>query len=99
MMLHIINKSPRNNSCFKECLESCTKESSILFIEDGVYACSSLNNNEYHQVQDKNIKLYALKADLQARGLIELKNHNFSIVDDQGFVELTINHHSSQSWY
>ena len=99
MILHIINKSPLTHSCFSECLKFCKDGSSILFIEDGVYANHSLTAQQHQQLETKKINLYVLEADITARGLKQPINSPFGITDDKGFVELIINHHGSQSWY
>ena len=99
MILHTINKSPFNNSSFNECLRLCSAGSSILFIEDGVYAAKA--NTEYAQLveQHTDITFYALAADTQARGLTNALCNNVTVVDDAGFVELSIQHKNVQSWY
>jgi sulfur relay protein TusB/DsrH len=67
-----------------------------LFIEDGVLAvtnsplCQQLINNYPH------IHFYALRADIEARGLTV--HDQVSIIDDEGFVELVVTHDSVQSW-
>lgn len=99
MMLHIINKSPLTNSLLRECLNVCSDDCSILFIEDATFAVLGLPSEYTALIDDKKIKLYALEADLLARGLINKTPDHIRIINDMGFVELTIQHHSSQSWY
>ncbi|MGC1119638.1 MAG: sulfurtransferase complex subunit TusB [Candidatus Methanofastidiosia archaeon] len=53
----------------------------ILFIEDGVYAVTS---DQIHRAEQKGIKMYALKADLEARGI----QSKIPVVDYTGFVDL-----------
>ena len=99
MILHIINKSPLTHSCFNECIAVCSDACSLLFIEDGVYATTHLSNETQNTLKKKNIKLYALEPDIEARGIINKVNEHFTVIDDKEFVELITTHHSSQSWY
>lgn len=99
MILHIINKSPINYSCFNDCLAIASKQCSILFIEDGVYAACTITAQQLTTVREKNIALYCLKPDLAARGIIEKVTDVFSIIEDSDFVELITTHHTSQSWF
>ncbi|MGK0440425.1 MAG: tRNA 2-thiouridine synthesizing protein B [Pseudohongiellaceae bacterium] len=97
MILHIINKSPFTHSCFNECLAVCTDGASILFIEDGVLAVNAIDNHQQQSLSARDITLYVLEADIKARGLS--LGAAFKPVNDEGFVDLTASHHSSQSWF
>ena len=69
-MLHTINKSPFENSSVSSCLSMCAKDSSILFIEDAVISVmKSTKFTEMVENSLKDFKIYALKPDLEARGL------------------------------
>ena len=69
-MLHTINKSPFEKDSLKTCLRYAEKGSSVLFIEDAVYACTKGTIFE-KQISDNhaNISFYVLGPDLEARGL------------------------------
>ncbi len=99
-MLHTINKSPFENSSVSSCLSLCVKDSSILFIEDAVI--SVMKHSKFCSLIEsslKNFKMYALKPDLEARGLsLENVISGVNIVGYEEFVELTIEHDSVQSW-
>ncbi len=99
MILHTVNKSPFNSHCFSECLAFCTAGSSVLLIEDGVYAAQS--GTSYSDVikTRTDIHCYVLAADAIARGIEHRLCENITIVDDAGFVELTTIHRTVQSWY
>ncbi len=99
MILHTVNKSPFASHCFSECLAFCTAGSSVLLIEDGVYAAQ--NGTAYSDVINtrNDIHFYVLSADALARGIEHRLCDNITIVDDAGFVELTTTHHTVQSWY
>ena len=99
MILHTINKSPFQHSCFEECINCCVSSASILLIEDGVYAATAHTKFET-QLQELNaIDVYALAADVKARGLESTLNPHITLIDDAGFVELVTTHSTVQSWY
>lgn len=99
MILHTVNKSPFNDSSFTDCLRFCSKGSSVLLIEDGVYA--GKDNTPYSKLIETHsgIKFYALVADVKARGLSQHLATAITLIDDSEFVELTVTHHSVQSWF
>ena len=99
MILHTVNKSPFNDSSFSDCLKFCSKGSSVLLIEDGVYA--GKDNTPYSQLIDSHseIQFYALIADVKARGLSQHMAPAINLIDDSEFVALAVSHHSVQSWY
>ena len=99
-MLHTINKSPFENSSVSSCLTMCAKDSSILFIEDAVISVmKSTKFSELIENSLKDFKMYALKPDLEARGL-PLNNviEGVEIVGYDKFVDLTTEHDTVQSW-
>ncbi|WP_101757107.1 sulfurtransferase complex subunit TusB [Oceanicoccus sp. KOV_DT_Chl] len=99
MILHTVNKSPFNHSSFEECLRVCSAGSSILLIEDGVYAAK--NHTKYAALieQHSDIRFYALVADIKARGLSDQLSDTVTVIDDVEFVTLSTQHKSVQSWY
>ena len=99
-MLHTINKSPFENSSVSSCLSMCSKNSSILFIEDAVI--SVMKSTKFTKMIEDSLedfKIYALKPDLEARGL-SLNNviEGVEIVGYDKFVDLTTEHDTVQSW-
>ena len=99
-MLHTINKSPFENSTASSCLKLCAKDSSILFIEDGVISVmKSTKFSETIENALKEFKMYVLKPDLEAWGL-PLNNviEGVEIVGYEEFVDLTTEHKTVQSW-
>ena len=99
-MLHTVNKSPFENSSISSCLAMCTNDSSVLFIEDGVI--SVMKSTKFSDLIINSLskfKIYALKQDLEARGL-SLDNviDGVEIVGYDEFVDLTTEHDSVQSW-
>jgi len=94
MILHTVNKSPRN-STLQSCLRVAAKDSAILLIEDGVYA--ALAGTELEGLGDH--KVYALTADVKARGLLDKLSTQIILVDYAGFVALVEQYDCVQSWY
>ena len=96
MILHTVNQS--HSSILASCLRVATDNSSVLLIEDGVYeACISTQSN--WNKANPTIKRYVLREDLDARGLLDKVSSHFTIVDYAGFVKLSTEHHSIQSWF
>lgn len=93
-MLHIISKSPFNHNAFETCLRLASPNCDILLIEDGIFALISpllitaLKQHEF----------YALRSDLQARGMLTQVHHKITVIDYHGFVDLTVKHPKIQTW-
>ena len=99
-MLHTINKSPFEKDSLKTCLRYAEKGSSVLFIEDAVYACTRGTIFE-KQISDNhgNISFYVLGPDLEARGLDNSNlTNNIEIIDYKGFVKLVADNEKTQNW-
>ena len=99
-VLHIVNKSPYDRNSLDACLRLAKADSAILLIEDGIYA---VQNNAAAAEQIKAAmnrhRIYALRPDLQARGISEDSMiDGISLVDYDGFVELTTEYDKLQSW-
>jgi tRNA 2-thiouridine synthesizing protein B len=99
-VLHIVNKSPFERNSLDTCLRLAKADSAILLIEDGIYAARK-NTAAADKLQQAlgNHPVYALAADLQARG-VNTDNiiDGISLVDYDGFVKLTTEYDKSQSW-
>lgn len=98
-MLHIINKSPLQNSALDSCLRVAKAGGEILLIEDAVYAATAGSACE-GKIRDAmaNFKVYVLQPDLAARGLADRLLDGVNAVDYGGFVELTVANSNCQSW-
>ena len=92
-MLHIINQSPFESRALASCLRLAESNSAILLIENAVVAAVSpvISGLTLFTV-------YALKSDLQARGLLDKVAMLIQVTDYNGFVELTVQHSRIQSW-
>ncbi|MBF0218917.1 MAG: sulfurtransferase complex subunit TusB [Gammaproteobacteria bacterium] len=98
-MLHIINKSPFEKNSLMSCF-ACAKEgSAILLIEDGVYGviANSSIAADIKAAMAKN-SIYALSADVNARGIADKVMDGITLIDYNGFVDLTCDHEKLQSW-
>ena len=98
-MLHIVNKSPFERNSLESCLRLASKGSAVLLIEDGVYGATKGSNVE-GKVQGAmaDLKVYALDADLQARGMADRVLDGVTVVDYGSFVDLVAEHTNCQSW-
>lgn len=100
-MLHIVNKSPLQTKTLDSCLRVAghNKEDAILLVEDAVYAATQGNvvANEVAQ-RAQAMRVYALRPDLEARGMHEKVIEGINLVDYGGFVDLVAEHSSVQSW-
>ena len=69
-MLHTVNKSPFQNNSLENCLRVARKGDVILLLEDGVYAASAgTAKSSLIEQAVKQYSVYAIDADLKARGL------------------------------
>jgi len=98
-MLHTVNKSPFGNSALEACLNHAKPGSAVLLIEDGVYAATT-GTAVAERLQDaiKSTPIYALKADVEARGMQNRLLEGIKLVDYSGFVDLVAEHNTVQSW-
>jgi tRNA 2-thiouridine synthesizing protein B len=98
-MLHIVNKSPYERSNLTSCLAHAQKGSAVLLIEDAVYAATQGNAAEAAvRKAMPALAVYALGPDLEARGIQANVIDGVKVVDFGGFVDLVVEHRTSQSW-
>lgn len=97
-MLHIVNKSPQDRNSLDTCLATA-QDGALLLIEDGVYAATNGNaaTGKLKQAMGQ-LKVYALKPDLEARGMADRVLDGVNLVDYGGFVDLVTEHATCQSW-
>jgi tRNA 2-thiouridine synthesizing protein B len=98
-MLHIVNKSPYERNALEACLRLARPGSALLLIEDGVYAATRGNVAEAG-LRDAmaRLKVYALRPDLEARGVAARVIDGIELVDYGGFVDLACGQPNCQSW-
>lgn len=99
MLLHTVNKSPFNNSCFNDCLKVCTDGSAILLIEDAVYAAKKGTLTARLITNTESITFYVLEADVNARGIKDELCEKVTLANDEDFVELVSQYDNVVSWY
>ena len=91
-MLYTVNKSPLMFGNLKSALRIAPEGKPILLYEDGVYAAvAGAASEDLIKQALKQHPVYALRADLEARGLTALIE-GIQIVDYAGFVELVEQH-------
>lgn len=97
-MLHIVNKSPLDRNTLQSCLETAT-EGALLLIEDGVYAATKGNAfaGKIAEAMGR-LKIYALRPDLEARGMADRVLEGVTTVGYDGFVDLVAEYRTCQSW-
>lgn len=98
-MLHIVNKSPYERNALEACLRLAQPGSALLLIEDGVYAATRGSAAEASLKEAMaRVKVYALKPDLEARGVAGRVMDGIQLVDYGGFVDLACEQPNCQSW-
>lgn len=87
-MLFTVNKSPFLFRNYESCLQTAPAGAPILLYEDGVYA-AALGTAVEPLTREALAQhpLYALKADIEARGVARLVQ-GVRVIDYAGFVEL-----------
>ena len=97
--LFTINKSPFETNGLATALRFAPAESSILLLEDGVYAAMRSTRWESMLTQHQDKSFYVLLEDLAARGLSpdELTT-TFHPINYAGFVDLAVACDKVQAW-
>ena len=98
-MLHTVNKTPFEHRALESCLKFARPGSAVLLIEDGVYAAAR-DTAVAGRLQEalKSVSIYALKPDVEARGMQNRVMDGVRLVDYGGFVDLVAEYHAVQSW-
>lgn len=98
-MLHIVNKSPLEKTALDSCLRVAQPGSSLLLIEDAVYAATNGNRAaDKLRLAAQRLQVYALAPDLEARGMKDAAMGEVTLVDYAGFVDLVAEHAVVHSW-
>jgi tRNA 2-thiouridine synthesizing protein B len=96
-MLHTVNKSPFQNSSLENCLRVAQQGDVILLLEDGVYAASAgTAKSSLIEQAVKQCMVYAIDADLKARGLANLIKE-VRVASYGDFVDL-VEQHPVHAW-
>ncbi|MBL8348753.1 MAG: sulfurtransferase complex subunit TusB [Burkholderiaceae bacterium] len=98
-MLHIVNKSHAQTRSLESCLRLSRPGQSLLLIEDAVYAATraAAASSGIAEAATR-LKVYALAPDVEARGMAGKLVDGVTAVDYGGFVDLVVEHSTSQSW-
>jgi len=97
-LLHTVNKSPFESNTFDTCLGYAKDGSTVLLIEDGVYAATT-GTSAADKIKDASgVSFAVLGPDLQARGLEGKLADGIKVVDYEGFVNLVAESDSVQAW-
>ena len=94
-ILHTISRSP-SSALLASCASLLRKGDGVLFIEDGIYHCT---DGASLSAIDSQVKLYALREDLMARGLIDKNTAEAETVNYDGFVQLCCEYDKVVSWF
>jgi len=98
-MLHIVNKSPSQTRTLESCLRMAQAGAAVLLIEDGVYAATRGSPAEPQvRAASGRLRFYALRPDLDARGVTAKAMDSVTLVDYTGFVDLVVEHGTPNSW-
>jgi sulfur relay protein TusB/DsrH len=96
-MLYIVNKK---GEVLKDCVERLTSHDVILLIEDAVFAAVKTSPSSVVSTLASDISVYALRADMKARGLDAQRCYErIQYVDYAGFVELVENNKPVRSCF
>ena len=98
MLLHTVNRSFDASDALASCLRSAASGSSLLLIEDGVFAARAAAP-ALAEAARRGIRCFALREDVLARGLDGRIDRAVELVDYKGFVELCAECHAVQAWY
>jgi tRNA 2-thiouridine synthesizing protein B len=92
-MLYMVNKSPLMFGNLRSVLGIAPAGEPILLYEDGVYAAvKGATSEDLVRQALEHRPVYAVRADLEARGLTALVD-GIQVVDYDGFVALVEQHH------
>ena len=99
-MLHTVNKSPFERNTLESCLRTASNGSAVLLFEDGVYAAlAGTDGAAKLAARAGELSLYVLGPDIEARGLGDRPLlDGITVIDYDGFVDLTVDHHAVQAW-
>ncbi len=92
-MLHTVNKSPFIFKNFESCARVAKAEDPIMLYEDGVYA--AMKGTAVEALMKEMIAkhpVFAIRADVKARGIVEKILEGVKLCDYDCFVDLVTQH-------
>lgn len=93
--LHTISRSP-SSALLASCTSLLEKGDGVVFIEDGIYHCT--DSNKLSAIETP-VKLYALREDLIARGMLDRNAAKAEAINYDGFVQLCCEYDKVVSWF
>jgi len=93
--LHTIAKSP-NSNLLDSCVPLLSTKDALLFVEDGVIYAS---RRDLLEPLSGKRKLFALREDVNARGLQNKIAENVELVSTRKFVQLCCDHKKVVNWF
>ena len=97
MILHLVNAAP-GTEAFAHCLALAGTGDAVLLTGDSTYCL--LQGSVHAKAMDAcDAALYVLADDAAARGLADQVREPYTLVDMEGFVDLTERFQQIQSWY
>lgn len=96
MILHTVNTSPFRTDCLRACLRFIGEGDAVVLLEDGVYGASLGVETGLDALPD--LPIYAITADVEARGLADRISDRVQLIDYNGFVELCTRYALIKNW-
>lgn len=99
MILHTVNKSPLASGCLIACLRFVVPGDAIVLLEDGVYAAGrGVDCGFDYHFENTGPAVYAVSADIDARGLTRRLRDNVGVIDYDEFVSLCTQYDVIKNW-
>ncbi len=100
-ILHTVNRSGSSGESLAGCLRTIVSGAGVLLLEDGVYAARAAGPDaQLLSAVGDSVRLFALQADLQARGIAPAELiERVQVVDYDEFVGLTCEYDKVLAWF
>lgn len=95
MILHTVNKSPLQHGALGSCLQFIGNDDALVLLEDGVYAAITGVDCGLERL---SCKVYAVAADVEARGLGPRLYDGVTVISYEAFVDLCTGFNSVKNW-
>lgn len=95
MILHTVNKSPLHHRALGSCLQFFSAGDALVLLEDGVYAGITGVDCGLDQFSGD---VFAIAADVEARGLASRMSEHLKLISYGDFVELCTDFGSIKNW-
>ena len=78
-------------------LRTVQRDDVLLLIQNGVTG-ATVKSSSLGAIIEKGVAVYALREDLEARGLLFRVIEEVTVVDCEGFVDLSVAHYPQMAW-